>query len=85
MLPDHKLVQEGPYRLVRHPMYIGWWVALFGLILIFRTWILVLLLIFSLIVFYQRARREETALAARFGDEWQTYIRDSKFLVPFIY
>ena len=85
LLPGHKLVQAGPYGLVRHPMYIGWWVALFGLILIFRTWILVLLLIFSLFVFYQRARREETALAARFGDEWQTYIRHSKFLVPFIY
>jgi protein-S-isoprenylcysteine O-methyltransferase Ste14 len=83
LLPDHKLVQAGPYGLVRHPMYFGWWIALFGMILIYRTWILVLLLVFSVVVFYQRALREEAALAARFGNEWQAYAARSKFLIPF--
>jgi protein-S-isoprenylcysteine O-methyltransferase Ste14 len=85
LLPDHQLISGGPYALARHPMYFGWWVALLGVLLIYRTWIVVLLLAMSLVVFYRRARLEETTLAARFGAEWQAYVRRTKFLVPFIY
>ncbi len=85
LLPDHQLVTSGPYRLVRHPMYFGWWAAVLGLLLIYRTWILVLLLVMSLAVFYQRARLEDSVLAARFGAEWQRYIRQAKFIIPFIW
>jgi protein-S-isoprenylcysteine O-methyltransferase Ste14 len=85
LLPDHQLIQHGPYALVRHPMYLGWWVSLLGLILIYRTWILIGLLAMSLVIFYRRARLEEVTLAVRFGDEWQAYVAHSKFLIPFVY
>jgi len=52
-------------RFVRHPMYFGWWVALLGALLIYRTWILALFLAMSLVVFYRRARLEEATLGAR--------------------
>ena len=85
LLPDHQLVTGGPYRLVRHPMYFGWWAAVLGLLLIYRTWILVLLLAMSLAVFYRRARLEESVLAGRFGEDWQRYARQARFLIPFIW
>jgi len=85
LLPDHQLVKGGPYKLIRHPMYSGWWLALVGVILIYRTWILVLLLAFSLLVFARRARLEERVLAARFGADWQAYAASTKSLIPFIY
>ncbi len=85
LLPDHQLIDGGPYALVRHPMYFGWWTALLGALTIYRTWILVLLLARSLIVFYRRARLEETTLGARFGAAWQAYVKNTKFLVPFIH
>ena len=85
LLPDHQLIDGGPYALVRHPMYFGWWVALLGALLIYRTWILVLLLAMSLVVFYRRARLEETTLAARFGAVWQAYVKRTKFLIPFVH
>jgi protein-S-isoprenylcysteine O-methyltransferase Ste14 len=65
-------------------MYFGWWTVLLGALLIYRTWILVLLLAMSLVVFYRRARLEEATLAGRFGAEWQAYVKRTKFLVPFI-
>ncbi len=85
LLPDHQLIDGGPYALVRHPMYFGWWTALLGALLIYRTWILVLLMAMSLIVFYRRARLEEATLGKRFGAEWQAYVKRTKFLVPFIH
>lgn len=85
LLPDHLLVDEGPYQLVRHPMYLGWFVALFGIVLIYRTWILVILLAMTSWVFYRRARLEEKTLAERFGSAWSGYVARTRFLVPFIY
>jgi protein-S-isoprenylcysteine O-methyltransferase Ste14 len=66
-------------------MYSGWWLALLGAILIYRTWILVLLLAFSILVFARRARLEERVLAERFGEEWQAYAASTKSLIPLVY
>jgi protein-S-isoprenylcysteine O-methyltransferase Ste14 len=85
LLDDHQLIQDGPYAFVRHPMYFGWWVAMFGLTLLYPVWMIFLLFVFSVISFIGRARREEKALAERFGDQWAGYKVHTKFLIPFIY
>lgn len=85
LLPDHQLVEQGPYALVRHPMYLGWWLAVLGTILIYWTWILLFMFISSLMVFYNRARREEAVLAERFGETWRAYVNRTRFLVPWIF
>ncbi len=85
LMDDHQLIQSGPYAFVRHPMYFGWWVAMLGLNLLYPVWAIFLMLVFSVISFSNRARREETALAERFGDEWVIYKKCTKFLIPFIY
>ena len=85
LLPHHQLVKSGPYRLIRHPMYSGWWLALIGAVLIYRTWILIVLLASSLLALARRARLEERALSERFGAEWEDYTASTKSLIPFIY
>jgi protein-S-isoprenylcysteine O-methyltransferase Ste14 len=70
--PDHSIVERGPYRVVRHPMYLGVIVAAAGALLIFRTWAMVLFFPLSFIVI-GRARREEVALAQRYGETWVSY------------
>ncbi len=84
LLPDHRLIQSGPYAWVRHPMYLGWWFSALGLLMIYRNWIVLLIFVMSLAVFYRRARLEETVLAGKFGDEWKSYVARSKCLIPFI-
>ena len=82
---DHQIVQTGPYAFVRNPMYFGWTVATFGLILLYPVWMVLLMFLFSLVAFTGRARREDAALAGRFGYAWTEYKKRTKFLVPFIY
>lgn len=71
---DHHLITTGPFALVRHPMYLGILLTGLGGILIYWTWTFVFVTgnFFGLIF---RARREEEALAAKFGPEWESYRR----------
>lgn len=85
LLDDHQLVQTGPYARVRHPMYSGWWLSMLGLDLIYPVWAVFLMLLFSLISFSNRARREEQALSARFGQTWMEYQGRTWRLIPWIF
>ncbi len=79
LFADHRLIQHGPYALVRHPMYLGILLTGLGGMLLYQTWTLVLITgLFPGLVL--RSRREEAALAAEFGKEWQAY---SKIVPPF--
>jgi protein-S-isoprenylcysteine O-methyltransferase Ste14 len=82
---DHQIIQSGPYAFVRNPMYFGWDVAMFGLVLLYPVWMVLLLFLFSMVAFIGRAHREDAALAGRFGEAWTEYKKRTKFLIPFIY
>jgi len=85
LLDDHQIVQSGPYAFVRHPMYFGAWTFMFGLLLLYPTWVILILLVSMLASFSGRARREEAALAERFGNAWAEYKKRTKMILPFIY
>ena len=70
----HRLVAGGPYAIVRHPMYAGIIMAAWGGLLLYRTWTCVFAA-FVLLGLLVRAHREEQALAAEFGPEWDAYRR----------
>ena len=75
LFAGHRLVTSGPYALVRHPMYAGATLWALGGTLLFRTWGFLVLLAAVPAVLFVRARREEEALAAEFGEEWRAYAR----------
>jgi protein-S-isoprenylcysteine O-methyltransferase Ste14 len=71
---DHRLITTGPYAFVRHPMYLAVITTGIGGLLLYSTWAMLLFAVtmFGLTV---RARREEAALAAEFGADWEAYCR----------
>ncbi|MFQ6101045.1 MAG: methyltransferase family protein [Anaerolineae bacterium] len=78
---DHRLVTHGPFAIVRHPMYAGLIVASAGGLLTYRTWTLLFTTV-SFLGLVLRARREEQALAAEFGEEWEAYRRRVPGWIP---
>jgi len=85
LLDDHVLIQDGPFAWVRHPMYFGWLMCMLGLTLLYPVWMILVLLISCLVAFPARAHREESALAERFGEQWNTYAARTRFMIPFVY
>jgi protein-S-isoprenylcysteine O-methyltransferase Ste14 len=82
---DHELIQDGPYALVRHPIYFGAWVFMLGLLLLYPVWVILILAVSMVASFSMRAQREETVLEERFGNAWLEYRKRTKRFIPFIY
>jgi protein-S-isoprenylcysteine O-methyltransferase Ste14 len=82
----HRVIQEGPYRLVRHPSYTGFLVSTFGFALAFGNW-LALIVLFSIVflAFLQRIAVEESVLARELGEPYQAYMKQTKRLIPYFY
>ena len=83
---DHRLIDTGPYRFVRHPSYSGALMAFLGLALCLGNWAsLVLIVMPVLLVFLRRMQVEEAALLQAFGDRYRDYSRRTKRVIPAIY
>jgi protein-S-isoprenylcysteine O-methyltransferase Ste14 len=77
------LVKTGPYKHIRHPVYLGMTIAMLGIPIFFVSWmgLLAVLIIFLPTEIY-RAILEEKLLASKFGKEWDEYKGKSGFLFP---
>ena len=78
----HQLIQRGPYVIIRHPMYLGYWLVMLGVLLTYRTSTPLAMLAMTALSFHRRARREESVLAAVFGEEWQAYATRVPMFIP---
>lgn len=83
VLNDHRVVDTGPYRYVRHPSYSGLLLAFLGLGLYFNNWLsLVIAIVPVTIALVYRIRVEEAVLGAAMGPEYSAYCARTKRLVP---
>jgi methanethiol S-methyltransferase len=81
LFKDHQLITNGPYAIVCHPMYVGLILAALGSLLIYFTWTTVYFACYAPLMIV-RARREETALLAEFGKQWQEYCQHVQAFIP---
>jgi len=83
---DHRLVEDGPYRLLRHPSYTGSLMMFVGYLLCHGNALTLAIVLASVLaVFVRRIHIEEAALAETFGDAWRAYAQRTWRLVPFVY
>ena len=82
----HRLVDDGPYRYLRHPSYAGSLLTFAGLGLALGNWLSLLLAVCGALVgFTRRIRIEEATLHAHFGEDYTAYARQTWRLLPFIW
>ena len=83
---DHRVVDTGPYRLVRHPSYSGLLLQFAGLALsLNRSLSLLVILLPVMAALLYRIRVEEKALLTKLGGAYAQYTRVTKRLVPLVY
>src|SRR6266705_911537 len=79
---EHKLVDSGPYRYIRHPSYTGALLAFVGLGFCFGNWLSILFLTVPIIgAFLWRIRIEENALSGALGEDYRSYVGRTKRLI----
>ena len=79
------LVTTGPYRLVRHPIYLGLALLALGEALAFSSWSAFLILLVGIVpTFAWRACAEETLLSRTFGERYAVYQKHTSMLIPLL-
>ncbi|RIX76324.1 protein-S-isoprenylcysteine O-methyltransferase [Acidovorax cavernicola] len=80
---DHRLVTQGVYRRIRHPMYASFFAMAIGQALLLSNWIAggAALLAISLL-YIVRTPNEERMMLESFGDEYRDYMRRTGGILP---
>ncbi|MBP2237236.1 protein-S-isoprenylcysteine O-methyltransferase Ste14 [Sinorhizobium kostiense] len=72
--PTTTIVDAGPYRYSRNPIYVGMLLGLIGLAIGFDTlWLLISLVAFYVVIRFGVVAREEAYLERKFGDVYRAY------------
>ncbi len=83
---SQSIVQRGPYRLIRHPGYLGSILMWTGVGLATTNWIAVTIaVVVTCFAYHYRIRAEERMLAAAIGKDYGEYQSRTWRLIPFIY
>jgi protein-S-isoprenylcysteine O-methyltransferase Ste14 len=84
MAETRQLVTSGPYRFVRHPLYLTEEIAVVGVFIQFASVWTAILLVMQIAFQLRRMQNEETVLVASFP-KYDAYRRSTVRLIPWIY
>lgn len=83
MMRDQKLVTNGPYRWVRHPIYSAFLLILGSIFLISANWFIgISWLGMTVIEIISRISFEESLMIEYFGDQYREYMKTTGRLLP---
>jgi len=85
IVESHRLVKDGLYKHVRHPLYLGEILRNSGFVLIFSSIYGVLFVAVGTIFLLLRIRIEEKMLIEAFGEDYKKYQRNTRRIIPYIY
>jgi len=85
LMPEaRRLVTDGLYRRIRHPLYLAEEIAVIGVFLQYRSWTALAILLVHLALQLRRIAWEERVLGEAFPD-YATYARATHRLIPGVY
>jgi protein-S-isoprenylcysteine O-methyltransferase Ste14 len=79
----HRVVESGPYRLIRHPSYTGGLIGFLGAGIALDNWLSVaIFVLIPLLAVLVRVRVEEAKLATALGPQYSAYASRTSRLIP---
>jgi len=83
---NHIVKQSGLYKAIRHPSYLGSLLSFIGFGFSLNNWVSVVLITVLLTwAMLHRIAIEEKVLVKQFGEEYISYMKHSRRLIPWIY
>lgn len=79
---DRRLVTAGPYRWIRHPMYLGGSLFFLGVLLEASDVLVAAAMVFSAALLLARIPREEAMMLEGFGDAYREYMGRTGRVLP---
>ena len=79
---DHRLVNRGVYRYIRHPIYTGDLVMLLGFEFCLNSWLVVAVVIIAILTIYKAVREEKVLAETVTG--YEAYRAQTKRFIPFV-
>jgi len=79
---NHELVTTGPYKRIRHPMYVVLFFFITAIALATASVLITMLNTLLIIVFYARIGKEELMMIQEFGNQYREYIRHTGRFIP---
>ena len=80
-----KLITYGPYKFIRHPMYLAQVVAFIPLVVTDYTPVRLIIILALTIALLLKMPYEEKGLIGQFGEAYESYRSKTKKVIPFIY
>jgi protein-S-isoprenylcysteine O-methyltransferase Ste14 len=81
---NHVLMTRGPYAWVRHPIYTGFLLSLLGTALVGGIFANLLAVAVVALALWLKLRTEENFMVETFGEQYITYRKRVKALVPYV-
>jgi protein-S-isoprenylcysteine O-methyltransferase Ste14 len=79
----HRLVTDGPYRYVRHPMYSSFWLWAIAQALLLPNWVAGLSGLVGVgLLYFGRVGAEEALMQKSFGEEYRAYAARTGRIIP---
>ena len=85
-IENHKIIETGLYKFIRHPGYLGQLIIFFGISTAISNWLSILLMMIPVTIgFLYRIRVEERFMLDQLGDDYLNYQKRTMRLIPMIY
>ena len=82
---EDKMVMEGPYRMIRHPMYTAALSISLGLACLIQAWAFLGVFCIYFVLIFLLIPREEKELQKAYGEQYGAYQQKTRELIPFVY
>ena len=83
---NHKIIETGLYKFIRHPGYLGQLIIFIGISISISNWLSILAMMIPIILGYlYRIKVEERFMLEQLGEAYLNYQERTKRLIPMIY